>query len=152
VIAEPSVGVTIELSETEAESLNDTLDDTIEDSPRGILEEALVEMSVGTINTVVLVSDPIFELFVSPVLIDDEVMAESVLDKLVLAEVAKVEKDEETDSPEVADNPVESLELPSTVLKTLELVAMMVCELRDGEGVVEPIRPEMLVPEFAKRG
>jgi hypothetical protein len=149
VIAELPVGV---VSDLEAESLTDTLDDTLEDSPGGRLKEALVEPSVGMTTNDVLVSDPIVELLVSPILIDDEVVAKPVLEELVLAEETKVEKEEEADSPGVADSPVESLELLSTVFETLELFTVMVCELRDEEGVVEPICPEMLVLEFVKRG
>jgi hypothetical protein len=139
VIAEPSVGVRTELpvgvvSETE---MVETLNDTLDDSPGEALEEPLAETSVGRTNDV-LVSDPIVELLGSPIVTDDEVKGESVPDELALAEEIRVEK-EETDPPEVAGSPVELRELLSTVLKTLELVAVIVCELRDGEGVVESI-------------
>jgi hypothetical protein len=153
VITELPVGVMTELpvgvaSETEVvETLNDTLDD----SPGEALEEPLAETSVGRTNDV-LVSGPIVELLGSPIVTDDEVNGESVPDELALAEEIRVEKEEETDSPGVSGSPVELLEPLSTVLKTLELVAVIVCKLRDGEGVVKSICPKVLVLEFAKRG
>jgi hypothetical protein len=137
---ELSVGVRAELpvgvvSETE---VVETLNDTIDDSPGEALEEPLAETSVGRTNDV-LVSDPIVELLGSPIVTDDEVKGESAPDELALAEEIRVGKEEETEPPGVAGSPVELRELLSTVLKTLELVAVIVCELRDGEGVVESI-------------
>jgi hypothetical protein len=145
VMMELSVGVITELPVGVASEMEvvETLNDTLDDSPGEALEEPLAETSVGRTNDV-LVSDPIVT--------DDEVNGESVPDELALAEEIRVKKEEETDSPGVAGSPVGSLEPLSTVLKTLELVAVIVCKLRDGEGVVESICPEVFVLEFAKRG
>jgi hypothetical protein len=73
-VAELSVGV---VSELEAEPLSDALDDPLEGSPRERLEDALVELPVDTTDDV-LVRDPIVELLISPVPVDDEVMGELV--------------------------------------------------------------------------
>jgi hypothetical protein len=73
-VAELSVGV---VSELEAEPLSDALDDALEDSPGERLEDALVELPVDTADDV-LVRDPIVELLISPVPVDDEVMGEFV--------------------------------------------------------------------------
>lgn len=70
-------------------------------------------------------------------------------DEVGSAEESELER-EEAGSPEVAGNPVESLELLSILFKAVESATVLVCELSLVKNVVELTGPVVVVLVFVK--